>query len=63
MKIPCGGWRRPHSYFLGDVPEMKNCFAFVKVCFCFEHSPLKKLSEQFMFLYALSYLNYMTFAH
>ncbi|KAK2364819.1 notchless protein [Trifolium repens] len=30
MKIPCGGWRRPHSYFLGDVPEMMNCFAFVK---------------------------------
>lgn len=30
VKIPCGGWRRPHSYFLGDVPEMKNCFAFVK---------------------------------
>ncbi|OIW17447.1 hypothetical protein TanjilG_22559 [Lupinus angustifolius] len=31
MKISCGGWRRPHSYYLGDVPEMKNCFAFVKV--------------------------------
>ncbi|XP_019422178.1 PREDICTED: uncharacterized protein LOC109331864 [Lupinus angustifolius] len=30
MKISCGGWRRPHSYYLGDVPEMKNCFAFVK---------------------------------
>ncbi|KAJ1412523.1 WD40/YVTN repeat-like-containing domain superfamily [Sesbania bispinosa] len=30
VKIPCGGWRRPHSYYLGDVPEMKNCFAFVK---------------------------------
>ncbi|XP_023734896.1 uncharacterized protein LOC111882766 isoform X2 [Lactuca sativa] len=29
-EIPCGGWRRPHTYFLGDVPEMKNCFAFVK---------------------------------
>ncbi|KAL4572190.1 hypothetical protein LXL04_018959 [Taraxacum kok-saghyz] len=28
--IPCGGWRRPHALFLGDVPEMKNCFAFVK---------------------------------
>jgi hypothetical protein len=33
MKIPCGGWRRPHSYFLGDVPELKNCFAFVKGLF------------------------------
>lgn len=31
-EIPCGGWRRPHTYFLGDVPEIKNCFAFVKVC-------------------------------
>ncbi|KAL2345522.1 hypothetical protein Fmac_006807 [Flemingia macrophylla] len=30
VKIPCGGWRRPHSYYLGDIPEMKNCFAFVK---------------------------------
>ncbi|XP_028791484.1 uncharacterized protein LOC114747332 [Neltuma alba] len=30
VKIPCGGWRRPHSHYLGDVPEMKNCFAFVK---------------------------------
>ncbi|PWA96476.1 transducin family protein / WD-40 repeat family protein [Artemisia annua] len=29
-EIPCGGWRRPHTYFLGDVPEIKNCFAFVK---------------------------------
>nr|XP_043621149.1 WD repeat-containing protein 6 [Erigeron canadensis] len=29
-EIPCGGWRRPHTYFLGDVPEMKYCFAFVK---------------------------------
>nr|KYP71742.1 WD repeat-containing protein 6 [Cajanus cajan] len=30
VNIPCGGWRRPHSYHLGDIPEMKNCFAFVK---------------------------------
>ncbi|RDX94301.1 WD repeat-containing protein 6, partial [Mucuna pruriens] len=30
VSIPCGGWRRPHSYYLGDIPEMKNCFAFVK---------------------------------
>ncbi|KAL2535206.1 Transducin family protein/WD-40 repeat family protein [Forsythia ovata] len=30
IQISCGGWRRPHSYYLGDVPEMKNCFAFVK---------------------------------
>ncbi|XP_042476563.1 uncharacterized protein LOC122058127 isoform X2 [Macadamia integrifolia] len=30
VQIPCGGWRRPHSYYLGDVPELQNCFAFVK---------------------------------
>ncbi|KAL6972387.1 hypothetical protein U1Q18_047702 [Sarracenia purpurea var. burkii] len=30
VQVPCGGWRRPYSYYLGDVPEMKNCFAFVK---------------------------------
>ncbi|KAB1999131.1 hypothetical protein ES319_D12G139500v1 [Gossypium barbadense] len=30
LQIPCGGWRRPHSYYLGDVPEMRNCFAYVK---------------------------------
>ncbi|XP_071686750.1 uncharacterized protein [Rutidosis leptorrhynchoides] len=36
-EIPCGGWRRPHTYFLGDVPEMKNCFAFVKDEVIFVH--------------------------
>ncbi|XVF80749.1 hypothetical protein PTKIN_Ptkin15bG0100100 [Pterospermum kingtungense] len=30
VQISCGGWRRPHSYYLGDVPEMRNCFAYVK---------------------------------
>uniref|UniRef100_A0A5B7C8Q1 WD repeat-containing protein 6 n=1 Tax=Davidia involucrata TaxID=16924 RepID=A0A5B7C8Q1_DAVIN len=30
FQVPCGGWRRPHSYYLGDVPELKSCFAFVK---------------------------------
>ncbi|XP_073147643.1 uncharacterized protein [Henckelia pumila] len=30
MQITCGGWRRPYSYYLGDVPETKNCFSFVK---------------------------------
>ncbi|KAJ8752101.1 hypothetical protein K2173_001776 [Erythroxylum novogranatense] len=30
VRIPCGGWRRPHCYYLGEVPEMKNCFAYVK---------------------------------
>uniref|UniRef100_A0A7N0UV80 WD repeat-containing protein 6 n=2 Tax=Kalanchoe fedtschenkoi TaxID=63787 RepID=A0A7N0UV80_KALFE len=28
--VPCGGWRRPYSYFLGDVPELAHCFAYVK---------------------------------
>ncbi|KAL1816485.1 hypothetical protein DCAR_0520886 [Daucus carota subsp. sativus] len=30
VQIPCGGWRRPNSYFLGDLPELRNCFAYVK---------------------------------
>ncbi|PIA37960.1 hypothetical protein AQUCO_02900069v1 [Aquilegia coerulea] len=30
VQVSCGGWRRPHSYYLGDVPESQNCFAFVK---------------------------------
>ncbi|CAL8163230.1 unnamed protein product [Prunus armeniaca] len=30
VQIPCGGWSRPHSYYLGDVPEIKNCFSYVK---------------------------------
>ncbi|KAG9156951.1 hypothetical protein Leryth_008997 [Lithospermum erythrorhizon] len=30
VQIACGGWRRPHSFYLGDLPEIKNCFAFVK---------------------------------
>lgn len=30
VQVPCGGWRRPHSYYLGDIAEMMNCFAFVK---------------------------------
>ncbi|KAK1366017.1 hypothetical protein POM88_041578 [Heracleum sosnowskyi] len=30
VQIPCGGWRRPNSYFLGDVPELRGCFAYVK---------------------------------
>lgn len=31
LHITCGGWRRPHSYYLGHLPEMMNCFSFVKV--------------------------------
>lgn len=30
VKVACGGWRRPHSYYIGDIPERNNCFAFVK---------------------------------
>ncbi|KAL3652969.1 hypothetical protein CASFOL_002650 [Castilleja foliolosa] len=30
LQITCGGWRRPHSYYLGDFPEMMNCVSFVK---------------------------------
>ncbi|ESQ46931.1 hypothetical protein EUTSA_v10027621mg [Eutrema salsugineum] len=29
-QISCGGWRRPHSFHLGNIPEMQNCFAYVK---------------------------------
>ncbi|CAA0824947.1 Transducin family protein / WD-40 repeat family protein [Striga hermonthica] len=30
VQITCGGWRRPYSYYLGDLPEIMNCFSFVK---------------------------------
>ncbi|GFP93621.1 WD repeat-containing protein 6 [Phtheirospermum japonicum] len=30
LQITCGGWRRPHSYHLGNLPEMMNCVSFVK---------------------------------
>ncbi|KAI4319911.1 hypothetical protein MLD38_033452 [Melastoma candidum] len=30
VQVTCGGWRRPHSFYLGDVPERMNCFAYVK---------------------------------
>ncbi|PKA51529.1 Dynein assembly factor with WDR repeat domains 1 [Apostasia shenzhenica] len=30
LDVPCGGWRRPYSYLLGDAPEYQHCFAFVK---------------------------------
>lgn len=29
-QISCGGWRRPHSFYLGEIPEWQNCFAYVK---------------------------------
>ncbi|GLJ20918.1 hypothetical protein SUGI_0381750 [Cryptomeria japonica] len=30
LRVPCGGWRRPHSYFIGVMPEIQNCFAYLK---------------------------------
>ncbi|KAL8544780.1 hypothetical protein ACS0TY_005123 [Phlomoides rotata] len=30
LQITCGGWRRPHAYYLGHLPEKMNCFSFVK---------------------------------
>eukprot|EP01018_Ginkgo_biloba_P008951 Gb_26563 [translate_table: standard] len=30
LRVSCGGWRRPHSFFIGDVPEVQNCFAYLK---------------------------------
>ncbi|MCO5580983.1 hypothetical protein L7F22_034858 [Adiantum nelumboides] len=29
-RVPCGGWRRPHSYRIGVFPEVQYCFVFVK---------------------------------
>ncbi|KVI12501.1 WD40 repeat-containing protein [Cynara cardunculus var. scolymus] len=44
--IPCGGWRRPHTYFLGDTPEMNNCFAFVKDEVIYMHKQLVPTSDR-----------------
>lgn len=30
VKIPCGGWRRPHSYYIGGAPDRMYCFGFLK---------------------------------
>ncbi|CAA6653936.1 unnamed protein product [Spirodela intermedia] len=30
LQVPCGGWRRPYSYYLGHNPKTQNCFAFLK---------------------------------
>ncbi|XP_057964983.1 uncharacterized protein LOC131155691 isoform X1 [Malania oleifera] len=37
LQVSCGGWRRPHSYYLGDVPEMKHCFVYIKDEIIFIH--------------------------
>ncbi|XP_057251305.1 uncharacterized protein LOC104894802 isoform X2 [Beta vulgaris subsp. vulgaris] len=30
LQVKCGGWRRPHSYYLGQTPEICSGFAYVK---------------------------------
>ncbi|XP_057519754.1 uncharacterized protein LOC130800308 isoform X2 [Amaranthus tricolor] len=30
LQVKCGGWRRPHSYYLGQKPEIYSGFAYVK---------------------------------
>ncbi|KAJ4819986.1 WD repeat-containing protein 6 [Rhynchospora pubera] len=30
LQIPCGGWRRPYSYYLGAIAREQNCFAYLK---------------------------------
>lgn len=42
VQVPCGGWRRPHSYYLGDVPECQNSFAYLKVFNSFSTSHVFK---------------------
>ncbi|CAN4112818.1 unnamed protein product [Withania somnifera] len=49
LQLTCGGWRRPHSYFLGDVPEMKNCFAYVKDGIIYVHRHWVTTSKRVMY--------------
>ncbi|XP_065859842.1 uncharacterized protein [Euphorbia lathyris] len=49
LQIPCGGWRRPHSYYLGDVPEMNTCFAYVKDDIIYFHRQLIPQKEMRIF--------------
>ncbi|XP_078443680.1 transducin family protein / WD-40 repeat family protein [Wolffia australiana] len=47
LQVPCGGWRRPYSYYLGHSPETQNCFAFLKdnklhICRRWETGSLRK---------------------
>ncbi|KAJ7565067.1 hypothetical protein O6H91_02G046200 [Diphasiastrum complanatum] len=30
VRVPCGGWRRPHSYLIGEACEFQHCFIFTK---------------------------------
>ncbi|KAK9704720.1 hypothetical protein RND81_07G007200 [Saponaria officinalis] len=30
LQVKCGGWRRPHSFHLGQTPEIDSSFAYVK---------------------------------
>ncbi|XP_055962170.1 uncharacterized protein LOC126688213 isoform X2 [Mercurialis annua] len=49
LQIPCGGWRRPHSYYLGEVPEMDACFAYVKDEIIYIHRQRKPQSQRKIF--------------
>ncbi|XP_055818010.1 uncharacterized protein LOC129887079 isoform X2 [Solanum dulcamara] len=49
LQVTCGGWRRPHSYFLGDVPEMKNCLAYVKDGIIYVHRHWVTTNERVMY--------------
>ncbi|KAL3380551.1 hypothetical protein AABB24_000941 [Solanum stoloniferum] len=49
LQVTCGGWRRPHSYFLGDVPEMKNCLAYVKDGIIYVHRHWVTTIERVMY--------------
>ncbi|KAJ4844773.1 hypothetical protein Tsubulata_003478 [Turnera subulata] len=49
VQIPCGGWRRPHSYYHGHVPEAQNCFAYVKDEVIFVHRQWTAETERKIF--------------
>ncbi|KAL8150342.1 hypothetical protein V2J09_020150 [Rumex salicifolius] len=46
VQIACGGWRRPHSYYLGCIPERKNCFAYVKDEIIYVHRQSVKETDE-----------------
>lgn len=31
LRVTCGGWRRPFSYIVGEMPDFQHAFVFVKV--------------------------------
>ncbi|XP_068664109.1 uncharacterized protein [Aristolochia californica] len=30
LAVPCGGWRRPYTYYLGTATRTQKCFAYLK---------------------------------